>query len=460
MTAAIIRRGSLHVSEPLFPCTAVDADIGRLKLSGVYAQRQKGLWMQRIKIQGGSLKPEDWQTLAALARTHTPGEPLLLTTRQCLEFHNISSEQLPKLQHDLNRAGFTGLGACGDTLRNITLCSGNGLCPGSADFSAAAAATRQALESFEDIYSLPRKFKISFSGCERFCAQPFINDLGFTALVRNGRVAIKLFGAGSLGARPETGIELVNDVSPEQIPALALAALRVFNTHGNRTNRRKARLRHIRQELGDEAFISLLNTEYAACLSQVAPGPPVPLSQSEKPPAAQINVPCGLLTPDQADAIAEILIQTRSCARIQNHHRIEIFSADRAAVCTALHENPVLRQLHGGPDIVSCPGTTYCSQAIVNTHAAEKSLRAKLPASFATPIRISGCPNGCSHATIGPIGLSGRIQKGTDGKPREGFQVLTGGHLGQKPGCARISNAFVPTDEIAEFIQNMAAQKP
>ncbi len=447
-------------SEPLFPCTAVDADIGRLKLSGVYAQRQKGLWMQRIKIQGGSLKPEDWQTLAALARTHTPGEPLLLTTRQCLEFHNISSEQLPKLQQDLNRAGFTGLGACGDTLRNITLCSGNGLCPESADFSAAAAATRQALESFEGVYSLPRKFKISFSGCERFCAQPFINDLGFTALVRNGRVTIKLFGAGSLGARPETGIELVNDVSPEQIPALALAALRVFNKHGNRTNRRKARLRHIRQELGDEAFIALLRTEFAACMKHASPGPPVPLTVSDMQLAASINVSCGLLSPDQADALAEILTQTHACARIQNHHRIEIFSADRAAVCAALHEHPVLQQLQGGPDIVSCPGTTYCSQAIVDTHAAEKALRAELPAAFTTPIRISGCPNGCSHATIGPIGLSGRIQKDADGKPREGFQVLTGGRLGLKPGCARITNAFVPTDEIADFIQNMPLRTP
>ena len=243
--------------EPTFPCTGAYADSNQLKLSGVYAQRQKGLWMQRIKIQGGVLKAEDWRTLAGLARTHTPGTPLLLTTRQCIEFHNITEEILPALQQDLAAAGFTGLGACGDTLRNITLCPGNGLCPGSVDFSAAAAATRQVLESFEGVYSLPRKFKISFSGCERFCAQPYINDLGFTASVHDSDVTFRLFGAGSLGAQPETGIELVDSIKPEHIPALALAALRIFNTHGNRTNRRKARLRHIRQELGDEAFIAL-----------------------------------------------------------------------------------------------------------------------------------------------------------------------------------------------------------
>jgi len=444
-------------AETLFPCTAAIADIDRLKLSGVYAQRQKGLWMQRIKIQGGRLEAEDWQTLANLARTYTPGTPLLLTTRQCIEFHNITAEHLPGLQQTLARAGFTGQGACGDTLRNITLCSGNGLCSESVDFSATAAATRKALESFEDVYRLPRKFKISFSGCERHCAQPFINDLGFTAQVRDGRVTIKLFGAGSLGARPETGIALADNVRAEQIPALALAALRVFNTHGNRTNRRKARLRHIRQELGNAAFIALLQTEYKACLSEVAPGPSVPLAASAMQPAAHINVPCGLLTPDQAEAITKILIQTRACARIQNHHRIEIFSTDCAAVCTALHENPVVKKLHDGADIVSCPGTTFCSQAIVNTHAAEIALRADLPADFTTPIRISGCPNGCSHATIAPIGLSGRIQKDADGKPREGFQILTGGNMGLKPGCARIHSAFVPTTEIAAAIRNIPA---
>ncbi len=444
--------------EPTFPCTATFDDSALLKLSGVYAQRQQGLWMQRIKIQGGVLEAEDWRTLAECARTYTPGTPLLITTRQCIEFHTITEENLPALQQELAAAGFTGLGACGDTLRNITLCPGNGLCPDSVDFSATAAATRQVLESFEGVYSLPRKFKISFSGCERFCAQPYINDLGFTALIRGSNVTFRLFGAGSLGAKPETGIELADNIRPEQIPAMALAALRIFNTHGNRENRRKARLRHIRQELGDEAFISLFKAEYAACMEHVPPGPPVLLAASDMYPAAEINVPCGLLTPDQADALAAILNATHACARIHNHHRIALFAEDSEALCTALQENHELQPLLDGPDIVSCPGTTFCSQAIVNTHAAETALRAHLSATYATPIRISGCPNGCSHATIGPIGLSGRMQRDADGTPCEGFQVLIGGHLGLQPGCSRPHSAFVPTTEIAAFIQNLHAQ--
>jgi sulfite reductase beta subunit-like hemoprotein len=446
--------------EPTFPCAAAVDSTTLLKLSGVYAQRQKGLWMQRIKIQGGVLEAEDWRTLAGLARVYTPGTPLLLTTRQCIEFHNITEENLTALQHELTAAGFTGLGACGDTLRNITLCPGSGLCPDSVDFSATAAATRQVLESFEGVYSLPRKFKISFSGCGRFCAQPYINDLGFTAQVRGSDVTFRLIGAGSLGAKPETGIELADNIKAEHIPAMALAALRLFNTYGNRENRRKARLRHIRQDRGDKAFISLFKTECDACMEHVPPGPPVPFSTSGMQAAAEINVPCGLLTPDQADALGALLKTRQACARILNHHRIAVFAADSEAVCTALRENPELQPLLAGPDIVSCPGTTFCSQAIVNTHAAETALRAHLGAAYTTPIRISGCPNGCSHATIAPIGLSGRIQRDADGTAREGFQVLTGGHLGLQPGCARPHCAFVPATEIAAFIQNLRVPTP
>jgi sulfite reductase beta subunit-like hemoprotein len=278
--------------------------------------------------------------------------------------------------------------------------------------------------------------------------------------VRGTEITVKLIGAGSLGARPETGIELADSLKPEHIPALALAALRIFNTHGNRANRRKARLRHVRQELGDEAFISLFKKEYETCRAQVPPGPPVNPCASGMQRAAELNIPCGLLEPDQAEALAVMLTQSQAVARIQNHHRISIFAADTEQALAALRTSPVLQPLLGGPDIVSCPGTAFCSQAIVSTHAAETALRAQLPSSHATPIRISGCPNGCSHAAIAPIGLSGRIQRDTDGRPREGFQVLCGGGLGLRPECARTHNNFVPADEIAAYINTMSARKP
>ncbi len=170
--------------EPTFPCTPHSTD-SQLKLSGVYAQRQKGLWMQRIKIQGGVLEAEDWQTLAGLARTYTPGTPLLITTRQCIEFHNINSKRIClRCSKSWLRPDLPAWAPA------ATPCATSRCVPATACALTALTSAPQLrrpgryLKSFEGVYSLPRKFKISFSGCERFCAQPYINDLGFTAQVR------------------------------------------------------------------------------------------------------------------------------------------------------------------------------------------------------------------------------------------------------------------------------------
>ena len=73
------------------------------------------------------------RALADLCRRYTPSAPLLLTTRQDIEFHNLTTETIPLLQAELADAGLTSVGACGDTLRNITVCPGNGLCRGAPD---------------------------------------------------------------------------------------------------------------------------------------------------------------------------------------------------------------------------------------------------------------------------------------------------------------------------------------
>ena len=141
-------------------------------------------------------------------------------------------------------------------------------------------------------------------------------------------------------------------------------------------------------------------SEYARLPGTYSSRPTVPLAASGMQAAAEINVPCGLLTPDQAEALSAILLQTHACARIQNHHRISLFAADSEALCAALRASPELQPLLGGPDIISCPGTTFCSQAIVNTHAAEMALRAHLPAdirnahtNFRVPKRLLACYN-------------------------------------------------------------------
>jgi sulfite reductase (ferredoxin) len=162
----------MPVQAPVFPCTTAPASPHMCRLLGLYQQRQEGLWMQRVKILGGILTHEQWAALAALCRCYTPSAPLLLTTRQDIEFHDVSTEAIPLLQAGLARICLSSIGACGDTLRNITICPGNGLCENTPDLIPAAQALRKTLESYQGIYALPRKFKISFQRAQKRVPSP------------------------------------------------------------------------------------------------------------------------------------------------------------------------------------------------------------------------------------------------------------------------------------------------
>jgi sulfite reductase (ferredoxin) len=442
--------------QPVFPCPVAPSSPAECRLLGLYPQRQEGLWMQRVKILGGILTQPQWAALADMCRRYTPSAPLLLTTRQDIEFHNVTAEIIPLLQADLARAGLTGVGACGDTLRNITLCPGNGLCKDTPDLVPAARALCSLLEGYAGIYSLPRKFKISLSACARACAQPWINDLGFIMHHENNGLNITAIGAGSLGPRPATGMLLHENLQVEEMGTLAMAAIRLFDAYGDRNNRGRARLRHVRERMGDDQFRDKLNEALDTMRRESLPAvPSVTFPDTWLQHACDLNLLCGGLTPDHAEAIASLIQSTQVAIRLQTHHRISVFTRDENAVRAAIENNPYLRQLAAGPDIVSCPGTTYCSHGLVHTHAVEKALREHIPDSARHPIRISGCPNGCAQSAVAGIGLIGKIRKDQEGSRVEGFRVVTGGAMGTTPALASEQSDFVPAGEISDFIKNI-----
>ncbi len=410
--------------------------------------------MQRIKILGGELTSDQWTALAELNSRFTPSAPLQLTTRQDIEFHNVTADNVPLLQDELAKNGLTGLGACGDTLRNITLCPGNGLCQDKVDFSGAARSVQQILKNYSEIYDLPRKFKISFSACSKACAQPWINDLGFVADIHNGQISINLIGAGSLGARPATGIIIKEDIPVQDIPIWALAAVRLFNIHGNRKVRSKARLRHVRERLGDAVFLESLTREFEDCKGQDMPvTAPLTLSKRGYQLVAELNFPLGHIEPQAAEAIATLMDDDHSIiARIQNHHRIALFAKNPDSALYNIKADSRVCGFVSGPDIAACPGTAYCKHALVNTHTVENELRNRLPEVKNNSIRISGCPNGCAHSAVAHIGLAGRIKKDSSGNRVEGFHVYTGGGMGMSPVLAESHTPFVPATQIVDKI--------
>ncbi len=181
-------------------------------------------------------------------------------------------------------------------MRNITVCPRNGCCPGTWDIGDVVGAIRDAVESLPWREDLPRKFKISVSGCQEACGRPWINDVGLAAN-RDGDFRVIL--AGSLGAKPDLGLLVYESFPLADVLPLVVAVLRLFHAEGDRGNRGRARLRHLRQRLGEEAFRSrvdeLLKTEKR---DGHWPKPALRRVETSVPCRARLRLPLGDITPD------------------------------------------------------------------------------------------------------------------------------------------------------------------
>ena len=218
--------------------------------------------MQRVRVLGGRLKARQWRVLGELADRFTPAAPLHLTTRQDLEFHDLTASAIPQLQAALAEAGLSGAGACGDTARNITICP----CAGTGDrpeLWQLAQAILSAMQAHPQMWYLPRKFKVGLS-CSADCGQAWIQDVGLVARPADRSWALQVIAAGSLGIVPSAGIEIIPDLPADQVVTFVLAAMELFAKHGDRQNRRRARLRHVRQRFGDELFARMLREQFLA----------------------------------------------------------------------------------------------------------------------------------------------------------------------------------------------------
>lgn len=406
--------------------------------------------MQRVRVPGGKLTSKQWRALAEAARRFTPQAPLHLTTRQDVELHDLTADQVPALQAELHNAGLTCIGACGDTLRNITVCpcATAGSAP---DLYALGRLIHHLLAEREDIFSLPRKFKVSLSACHQSCGQPWINDLGLVAVRRDGAWGFRVIVAGSLGPRPAAGIELTDWLPAADVPAMVTAAIDVFASHGDRENRSKARLRHVRQRLGDDAFKTLLlSTLERVRSSRSWPKVEIPQPKDAPEEFLRLTFPCGLVSSEAAEELADVMEACDCVPVITNHHRVRVYSSDLVTLRNTVLRSASLRQAAlPQPAFVACPGTRWCSRALTDTHKLADELRTnlagKLPPDLA--VCISGCPNGCAQSTAAEVGLVGRLAT-REGVKQEVYDLFLGGQIGRGPNLADPCGTKLTLDEV------------
>ncbi len=441
-------------SKPVqFPCDRLPEEPANARLLGIYPQRSteaEGLFMQRVKSPAGCLTLDQWRGLARLATEYTPDYPLHATTRQDVELHGVCAMDVPAVQRGIASLGLTGAAACGDAVRNITVCPRNGCRVGTWDMSGVVCAIRAAVETLPWRESLPRKFKISVSGCAEACGRPWLNDVGLVAN-EDGRFRVIL--AGSLGAKPGLGLLAYPSLPLEDVLPLIVAVLRLFHAEGDRTHRSRARLRHLRQRLGDEVFLARVN-ELLLMEKQESrwPAPTMRRVERERRLFSRLLLPLGDITPDMVLELMDVVESVQGEVRLGLSHDLLLLG----------HAEPVLSArlaaLREGPAIVACPGTTWCTRGIVDSRAAAARIGGALGRDGGLTIGVTGCPNNCTQAATMDIGLVGRLLRDRDGERVDGFRLFAGGGMGENPVLAQELHSGLPANAVPEAVAWIAGQ--
>src|SRR5439155_12229301 len=234
---------------------------------GIYGQRQDDVQMIRVKIPQGILNGSQLRGLAEVARRYSRGFGHV-TTRQNVQFHFVKMAVVPEAMDALERTGLTTREACGNTVRNITACPMAGVCTTEPfDVTPYGEAVTRFFLRNPICQALPRKFKISFSGCPSDCALGAMHDIGVIA--RTGEndcrneIGLKVVIGGGLSVSPQDAWVLHEFLPPERLIPVCEAVVRVFDRTGNRRNKGQARMKYAIRKLGWEAFKAEIDKEAA-----------------------------------------------------------------------------------------------------------------------------------------------------------------------------------------------------
>ncbi len=469
----------LRYAETGFSSIAPD-DFPRMRWYGIYQQLPNvGHFMLRVKIAGGVLTSDQMRAVAEVARDY--GRDIAdITTRQNFQFHWLTIENLPKAIARLNAAGLTTSGACGDITRNVCGCPVAGIDPN--ELYDCREIIKQVTSYFldnKDFSDLPRKYKISISGCPIHCNQPEINDLGIQAVRRkvNGtwEIGFHVRVGGGLSTQPHMAQKLDVYVKPEQVMDICRAVTEIFRDDGYRKNRNHTRLKFLVADWGAEKFREKL-IEHLGWTPEPAIMWSDPLGKlqhdhlglhKQKQDGKNwlgITVITGRLTTEKLFAAADI--SDKYCGgdlrttNLQNYLFPNISDSDLPAVKAALTDAGFVwevSEFHKGA--VACTGNEFCNLAVTETKNRLKEivkyLESKMVWNDSIRMHLTGCPMSCGQHFIADIGLQGCLARLKDGSQIEAFDVCLGGRLGADAKFTRAISRKVPGTLIHLALENL-----
>jgi sulfite reductase (ferredoxin) len=422
------------------------------------------------------------RTIADLTRRHANGIADL-TVRQNIQLHWVTIESLPEVLDGLWQVGLNTTGACGDVVRNVTGCPLAGVAHDEIiDAAPLAREIAHLLTANPDFYNLPRKFKISVTGCPSWCSVPEINDIGLTAVKHNGQVGYSIRVGGGLSREPHIAVRLDAFVLPEQAIPVVRAVTEIFREQqGLRESRERARMKYLfmREGWTAESFLAELQSRLDF---QLLPGAPeqvpddifrdhVGISPQRQPGLNSVGAAVlrGRLSGDQLAAAADLADRYGSglsgsgslrTTTSQNLIFIDIPTSKTAALVLEL--GGIGLHVDGSSfwrGAVACTGTEFCKLAITETKGFTRwlvdELDERLPGfDQQLKLNVTGCPNGCGQHWVADIGIEGKKIK-HEGKLTDAYYFCLGGAVGQHAAVARPVGYRCPAPLVPEAIERL-----
>jgi sulfite reductase (ferredoxin) len=460
---------------------------------GVYGQRQQGVQMIRIKLPFGKITTKQLLRIAAISDEYSTGN-LHLTTRQDIQIHYVSLERTPELWAKLELDDITLREACGNTVRNITASATAGIDPKEPfDVSPYAHEMFKYLLRKPFGQELGRKFKIAFSSNDDDTAYTFMHDLGFIPKIKivDGKEVrgFKVMIAGGLGAQPILAKTAYEFLEEDQIIPFTEAVIRVFDRHGERTSRHKARIKYLVQKIGLEQLMKYVEEERLALnvKTYTINRNVLPLQLNDKQATfttfkisnekkyqdwlkanvfeqkqkgyygVNIKILLGNFSSDTARLLAPIVEKyAADDIRITVNQGLLLKYVPKEALPALFQELDKINFAEPGfdsvADITACPGTDTCNLGISSSTGIARELERVVIEEYPDllfnndiKIKISGCMNSCGQHSLAQIGFHGSSFKNGAAVVPALQLVLGGGVVGNGEGRASEKVIKVPS---------------
>jgi sulfite reductase beta subunit-like hemoprotein len=452
--------------------SVAEEDIVRLQWWGLYHDKPKiGTFMLRVKIPSGHLTPAKLRAIGEVSNRYGQGSGEL-STRQCIQIHFLKLAELPNVFADLDAAGITTAGGCGDTLRNVTGCPVQGI---AADELFDATPLVDAI--VDEFYgnpkwsNLPRKHKYTVSTCPDRCNAPEINDVALIGAVVDGREGYAVRVGGGLSSVPRIAQDMSVFVPGEQAIEVLQAITTVWSEDLRyRVSRVKARLKFMVDDIGADGLRARVEEKLGRTLEDydlpAVTEPPhdhLGVHPQKQDGLVYVGVPVklGLITGDQMIAVADLaesLDADVRVTRLQNfivanvpEGRLEELSAGLEQIGFPLDLNP----LRGRS--IACTGEPHCNFSVTETKSRLGRLLDVVEDRFgaaAAPLRLNldGCPHACAQHWVGDLGFQGTTARNEEGEKRQAYDIFIRGGLGPDAAIGKSLFRRVPTEELDDAV--------